>query len=146
MVKFNTEITVKLYGHGTVKPKVTYGIDNRVIGTIDLDEDILFFNENLDKGAHVLFLEFYNKTNDTPDMAVEILSVLYEGYKLDRIKWANKYYPTYPQPWASQQKQPLPKFQTSATYLGWNGRIEFEFETPIYAWIHRLENLGWIYP
>lgn len=146
MEKYNTEITIKLKGHGIIKPIVTYGINNSVIDSINLKEASVFFNEDLPKGNHILFLEFYNKTNDTPDMAVEILSVMYEGYELDRFKWANKYYPNYPQPWASQQKQPLPKFQTSATYLGWNGRIEFEFETPIYTWIHRLENLGWIYP
>lgn len=146
MVKFNTEITLKLQGHGQIKPKVTYGIDDRVLNCIELHDNVLWLNEDLIQGSHILFLEFNNKTNDTPDMAVEIVSIAYEQYELDRFKWANKYYPTYPEPWASQQKEPLPKYQTSATYLGWNGRIEFEFETPIYTWIHRLENLGWIYP
>lgn len=43
------------------------------------------------------------------------------------------------------QTETLPKFQTNATYLGWNGLWVLEFELPIFTWIHKLENLGWIY-
>ena len=92
-----------------------------------------------------VILEFANKTNNTADMAVEIVAVAIEGMTLDRFKWSSRYYPVYPEPWASEQTDPLPEFHPSATYLGWNGRWELEFATPIFTWIHRLENLGWIY-
>jgi hypothetical protein len=68
----------------------------------------------------------------------------FEGMSLDRFKWAGVYFPVYPEPWASTQID-LPKFHKSATYLGWNGQWELEFSVPIFTWIHKLENLGWIY-
>lgn len=146
MEKFSTEIEIALRGHGSIRPIITFGINEEIFNEVEVSEYLIKMNVELEKGLHKIFINFNNKINSTPDMAVEILYVKYEGMQLDRFKWANKYYPIYPEPWASQQKDPLPKYQTSATYLGWNGRIEFEFETPIYTWIHRLENLGWIYP
>lgn len=145
-MKFSTLIELRLKGHGHKLPVVTYGIDNITIGSIEVLDTQIRFNQEFDLGSHTIFLEFNNKTNDHPDMAVEIIEVKYEEFDLDRFKWANKYYPNYPEPWASEQTLPLPLFQESATYLGWNGRIEFEFQIPIYTWIHKLENLGWIYP
>lgn len=105
----------------------------------------LQFDLDLDQGPQVLFIEMYNKTNDTPDMALEIESVTFEGMTLDRFKWNSKYYPNYPEPWASEQSEQLAECHSSATYLGWNGRWELHFDSPIFTWIHKLENLGWIY-
>lgn len=34
---------------------------------------------------------------------------------------------------------------TKPSYLGWNGMWKFQFEIPIFTWIHKLEGLGWIY-
>lgn len=146
MKKFNTEIEILLLGHGITKPIVTYGIDSDILDQVEVNEFLIKLDLNLKKGTHKIFLEFYNKTNDTSDMAIEIAYVKYEGMQLDRFKWASKYYPNYPEPWASQQSESLPLVHHSATYLGWNGLLELEFETPIYTWIHKLENLGWIYP
>jgi hypothetical protein len=103
---------------------------------------LLRFSMDFESGPQQFILEFDNKVDDS---AVEIESVEFEGMTLDRFKWNSRYYPVYPEPWASEQMQPLAKFQESATYLGWNGRWEMYFDTPIFTWIHRLENLGWIY-
>ena len=142
---YNTDFSINLRPHGV--PYITYGIDNNVASTgLEITVPItLKFNLDLDAGPHKLFIDFYNKTNDTPECALEIESVEFEGMTLDRFKWSSRYYPQYPEPWASEQTEPLPKFHESATYLGWNGRWEHNFETPIFTWIHRLENLGWIY-
>ena len=144
-MKYNTEFSIDLVPHGV--PKIDYGINGEVINP-GLEISVpatLQFNLDLTKGSHTVFIDFYNKTNDTPSMALEISSVAFEGMTLDRFKWSSRYYPVYPEPWASEQTDTLPKFQSSATYLGWNGRWELYFETPIFTWIHRLENLGWIY-
>jgi hypothetical protein len=74
------------------------------------------------------------------DMAVQIESVSVEGMTLDRFKWAANYYPDYPVDYPDKKT-----VINSATYLGWNGRWELPFTTPIYTWIHQLENLGWLY-
>jgi hypothetical protein len=125
---------------------ITCKINDLVIDSILLDkESRLYFSLDLIRGNNKFEINFMNKTDDIPDMAVEILEVGIENIVVDRFKWASKYYPVYPEPWASQQVDSLPEFQSSATYMGWNGRWELNFEVPIFTWIHQLENLGWIY-
>ena len=60
--------------------------------------------------------------------------------KLDRLKWAGKFYPVYPKDCEHNDTVLQPH-----TYLGWNGKWVIEFYTPVFTWIHRLENLGWLY-
>jgi hypothetical protein len=144
-MKYNTEFNLRLIPHGA--PQISYSIDG-IIANNQLELSVpmdLHFNLDLEEGLHKLVIDFYNKTNDNPDMAVEIKYVEFEGMRLDRFKWSSKYFPTYPEPWASEQTIALPEYHSSATYLGWNGRWELYFETPIFTWIHKLENLGWIY-
>jgi hypothetical protein len=146
MEKYNTNFSILLTPHGLISPVITYKLNNLVINTIVLDkESRLHFSLDLDQGNNKFEIIFTNKINETPDMAVEILEVEIEGIVVDRFKWASRYYPLYPEPWASQQIDPLPEYQSSATYMGWNGRWELNFEVPIFTWIHRLEALGWIY-
>lgn len=143
--EFNTELIVNIKPHGTVEPIIHYGIGSYT-NTVRLDkEHDIVLSIDLKRGNHTFFIEFNNKTNDTPDMAVEIVNVSFEGMTFDRFKWSSYYYPNYPEPWASQQIEPLPKFYNSATYLGWNGRWELNFSVPIFTWIHHLESLGWLY-
>jgi hypothetical protein len=146
-MKHNTQFSIKLKPHGAVAPKINYAINGEYASNgLEFSETMtLEFNLDLEPGTQVFSIEFYNKTNETPDMAVEIESVTIEGMTLDRFKWAGKYYPNYPEPWASMQTKVLPAVHDSATFLGWNGRWDLEFETPIFTWIHKLENLGWIY-
>jgi len=140
------DFSIGLVPHGQTKPIITYGLDGDAINSITLDRATsLSFSLDLSNDLHKFFIEFANKTNETPDMAVEIESVTIEGIVVDRFKWVGRYYPVYPEPWASMQTEVLPDVRHSATYLGWNGRWELEFECPIFQWIHKLENLGWIY-
>lgn len=144
--KFNILLSVKLRPHGKTPPVITCVEPNAISHTLILDyEKTLDFNLNVDTGSHIFAINFNSKLPDNIDTAVEIVSVSFEGIELDRFKWNSRYYPDYPEPWASQQTEPLPEFQEAATYLGWNGRWELYFEAPIFTWIHKLESLGWIY-
>ena len=139
---YSTEFSINLIPRGSVSPhiKITVGDYYR---EMYLENPLLLsFSMDFDSGPQKFILEFDNKVNDS---AVEIGNVEFEGMTLDRFKWSSRYYPVYPEPWVSEQLLPLPEYQESATYLGWNGRWELYFETPIFTWIHRLENLGWIY-
>jgi hypothetical protein len=140
----DTRFKIILRPEGVVSPIVGYGIDV-ITKTITLNGITeLEFDMDLPKGTHSFILEFNNKTNETPDMAVIIDRVEFEGIATDRMNWAGLYYPVYPEPWASTQTNLAPVVKHS-TYLGWNGRWELPFTTPIFHWIHQLENLGWIY-
>lgn len=143
---YNTEFSILVKPHGATAPHIRYGINNNINEQYLDKPRLLEYSLDLSAGPQNFFIEFDNKTNDTSDMAVEIVAVTFEGLTLDRFRWANRYWPCYPEPWASEQTEPLPEFHSHATYLGWNGRWVLEFETPIFQWIHRLENLGWVYP
>jgi len=139
----DTRFSIKLIPHGN--PIITYGVNQAKGETLVITEPVeLQFNLELEKGPQVFYIDFRNKTNDTPEMAVEIDSVTFEGITVDRFKWAGIYTPDYPEPWASSQSNLAPTVM-SATYLGWNGRWELPFTVPVFTWIHQLENLGWIY-
>jgi hypothetical protein len=129
------------------QPEVTYGINDLTINTIQIQNyTTLRLVYPLAPGEHKLWVTFNNKDYNESlldqglDMAVEIDSVGIEGITVDRFKWAANYYPDYPADYPDKQK-----VIKSATYLGWNGRWELPFTTPIYTWIHQLENLGWLY-
>ena len=143
-IKYNTVLQIELEPEGKF-PVIDYGIDLIETSCQLEDKTILTFDRDLTVGEHKFILNFQNKTNETPDYAVKINAVIAEGICTDRLKWQGKYYPNYPEPWASQQTHKLETVINSATYLGWNGKWELVFTVPIFTWIHRIENLGWIY-
>jgi hypothetical protein len=128
-------------------PEISYGIDDDLINTISISNRVTIrLALALDPGPHKFWIKYNNKNysecqlDKNLDMAVEIDSVSFEGMTLDRFRWAGEYYPDYPNDYPD--KQTVIK---SATYLGWNGRWELPFTTPIFTWIHKIENLGWLY-
>jgi hypothetical protein len=147
--KFNLdlEVVVKPICWKTY-PEITYGIDDIKINTISLSasQTRLRMSFPLDNGDHQFWITYNNKNyeeckmEDGLDMSVEIDSVSFEGITLDRFKWAGVYYPEYPE-WITDGKPVIKQ----STYLGWNGRWVINFTTPIFTWIHQIENLGWIH-
>jgi hypothetical protein len=143
---YSTRFSIHLKPHGTVAPQVQCGINEPDSDLLVLKDDTqVTYDIELPVGHHRFVLCFANKTNATPDMAVEIVSVTVEDITVDRFKWAGVYYPDYPEPWASEQTAPLLSALPSSTYLGWNGQWELEFSVPVFRWIHTTEHLGWIY-
>ena len=140
------DIVVKPHWWQTV-PEISYGINDDVINTILISNTTtLRLSFPFALGKHKVWINYNNKNynecilDQNLDMSVEIESVAIEGMTLDRFKWAGDYYPIYPNEYPDKQS-----VIKSATYLGWNGRWELSFTTPIFTWIHRLENLGWLY-
>jgi len=97
------------------------------------------------EGNHRLQIEFYGKTDadtdivNNKDTAVIIEEIKFNGISSPKFAWAGIYRPTYP---PHVTGEPELKF---VTYLGWNGIWSLDFTLPIYTWIHKTENLGWIY-
>jgi hypothetical protein len=101
-----------------------------------------------------LQVEFLNKLpNDTVpgsnlDKAVVIESVSFFGITDPKFAWAGVYEPIYPEPWATEQQDQgvvLKQRLCPHTYLSWNGKWTLTFTVPVFTWIHRVQNLGWIY-
>lgn len=88
---------------------------------------------------------FYNKPETDNTMAVIVDKIEFFGISDPKFVWAGVYTPRYPEPWYSQQN-PKPAVQLyQKNHLGWNGTWRLDFELPVFTWMHRVQNLGWIY-
>jgi hypothetical protein len=99
-------------------------------------------------GTKTLSIQHCNKSSSDKNTAVIIKNLSFFGIQDTRFIWQGQYRPEYPEPWASQQKNcgiTLAPVLTPVDCLGWNGIWTLEFDVPIFTWIHRVQNLGWIY-
>lgn len=133
-------------------PVVSVKLDREVIFQGAIKEPIkIQFDQDLEPGSHDLQIEFTNKTEkDTNldlnlDKAVIIDHIVFNKICSPKFVWQGIYRPNYPEPWLSQQENPPPAELKYHNYLGWNGQWTLTFQTPIFTWIHQVENLGWIY-
>jgi hypothetical protein len=128
-------------------PEINIGINDDINRIVLTDDQVFHYEFDTDKPS-VLTVELLNKTDaDTVnglDKAVVIESVSFFGISDPKFVWAGEYRPEYPEPWASQQHELKPLLK-SHTYLGWNGKWTLTFDVPVFTWIHRVQNLGWIY-
>jgi len=86
-----------------------------------------------------------NKLPTDPSTAVIVKQLSFFGISDPKFIWQAQYRPEYPEPWRGQQ-QPLPEATlTNTNYLGWNGTWTLDFEVPVFTWMHKIQNLGWIY-
>ena len=131
-------------------PEINIGINDDIKKIILSEEQIFEFEFTADN-ASTLLVEFLNKTDaDTVpdkdlDKAVIIESVGFFGINDNRFAWAGIYEPEYPEPWYSEQQIKPEPLLKSHTYLSWNGKWTLTFDLPVFTWIHRMQNLGWIY-
>lgn len=88
----------------------------------------------------LLEVEHFDKQDNDATTAVVVQRIDFFGISDPRFVWAGTYYPDYPEHY--QDKKPkLP----GQGYLGWNGVYRLEFDIPVFTWIHRTLNMGWLY-
>jgi hypothetical protein len=130
-------------------PEILIGIDNEFEQTTLYTDKIFHYKFNA-SGSATLCVELINKTDaDTiPDQgldkAIVIESISFYGIVDPQFVWVGEYRPIYPEPWASTQPDLKPVL-TNHNYLGWNGQWTLTFDVPVFTWIHKVQNLGWIY-
>jgi len=144
LIKFTLEPT-----YHNDYPDIEIGLDDTILFDDKLDRIRTFqIDYPMTQDEHQLWIVLKNKTNANHEQGVKIQRLSIENITANRFIWAGKYYPIYPEPWASQQKNSgviLPEFHKNIDYLGWNGRWVLNFTVPVFTWIHQVENLGWIY-
>ena len=147
--QYQTEIQITLEPHyQTVIPRVFVELDTEHRSLILKQTETVTFDFLLDVGPHQLRVWFENKENSDSTTAVEIKDITIQGLTLDRVKWAGNYRPIYPEPWATTQRQEgnaLPEVIPGGHYLGWLGTYTLDFEVPTFTWLHKIENLGWLF-
>lgn len=95
-----------------------------------------------------LEIEMLEKSDLDAATAVNIERIEIFGISDPRFVWAGQYCPTYPEPWATQQREAgheLLPMLTSQTYLGWRGTWRLDLTLPVFAWMHAMQNLGTVY-
>jgi hypothetical protein len=121
----------------------------------ELSHDQMFLIDRIvDTGSSWLSVILHNKRpSDTIveknlDKAVVIDRVAFNGIESPDFVWQGLYTPDYHLEWYQQQisQGATPdKILKYHNYLGWNGEWRLTFSVPIFTWIHRVQNLGWIY-
>jgi len=128
---------------GKAAPEVFVSVPGQVV------QETLYETKQLELefDAHIGWLEvvFMNKPSDDPEMAVIIDRVEFFGISDPKFVWAGIYTPEYPEPWYSQQEQKPPVTIPQQNYLGWNGKWRLDFSVPVFTWMHKTLNLGWVY-
>ena len=137
-------VKIKLQLRPVGKPWVRVGLDD-YLQEKQL-ETLTTFEWDIDAADRVcLTVELFGKSNDDPTTAVEIDGVEFFDIASPKFAWAGVYCPIYPEPWVSEQNpQPALELQ-GQTYLGWNGVYSLTFTVPVFTWMHKTLNLGWIY-
>jgi hypothetical protein len=126
------------------RPNVKVGVNGDLL-TVVLDKtQTMDFEFTSDKDCQ-LTVELVDKKDQ---QAVVVESVSFFGIKDPKFAWAGVYEPQYPEPWATQQHDlgvVLKQHLSPHTYLSWPGKWTLTFDVPVFTWIHRVQNLGWIY-
>ena len=76
------------------------------------------------------------------DQLLHIKDIEIDEINIGALVYEGVYTPTYPEPWATQQRELENELQESfknVTQMGFNGRWTFTFSSPFYMWL--LENL-----
>jgi hypothetical protein len=123
---------------------VNIGIDDNIT-TVNLQDTATINFEFATTGSCTLMVELPDKQDQE---AVIVESVSFFGIEDPKFAWAGVYEPKYPEPWASQQQSQgvvLKQQLVAHTYLGWPGKWQLTFTVPVFTWIHKTQDLGWIY-
>jgi hypothetical protein len=135
-------------------PQIKVSGGHEIYNYVLYDERWFDFDFTTCQSTETISVEFLNKIDrDTVpkqdlDKAVMIQAVEFFGISDPKFSWAGVYEPKYPEPWASEQLNQgvvLKQHLSPHTYLSWNGKWTLTFDVPVFTWMHKLQNLGWIY-
>jgi hypothetical protein len=152
-MKFEITLQAKFWG---MNPLITMKVDNIVATKVqdftDGKEKVIKFETDVGNGHHQLVIQRQNEIIDDTivedgliikDSTVEIMEVLIDRIVVGRmgkypflLDKAN-YFPEYPEPWYSEQKEkgetPPVSYKHCQT-LHHNGEWKLDFESPVHYW------------
>ena len=154
-LKFKIEVYATMWD----KPPVAeIFIDNQSFGKkaingTEQDPDVFEFEHTLenDKEYRLIIKRSGKEGNQTvindkgdilKDQLLNIKTIEIDEIDIGALVYEGEYTPTYPEPWATQQRESgndLKDSVKNVTRMGFNGQWEFKFGSPFYMWL--LENL-----
>lgn len=154
-IKFRLELYATMWHNppsAEIKLNDISFFDSQVTGTEDNPTVIEFETELTEGTEYVLAIHRYaKKTGDTvvdqkgnilKDQILHIKNIEIDEINIGALVYEGIYTPTYPEPWATQQRElgkELPASFKNADSLGHNGVWKFHCASPFYMWL--LENL-----
>ena len=134
---YTVEIRVLLKPVGSPKCLITLDDQRRDL-VVDKEQWLTINFQG--RGSNILEIEHYGKDASDPTTALIIDQVQFNEISSPKFVYQGTYYPNYPKHLLGSASvlhhQP---------YLSWNGVWQLEFTLPIYTWIHKTLDLGWIY-
>jgi len=135
-------------------PKITLKVDEYLIHDGALHNDEIFeYSSDIKGGEHNLTLELLNKQDsdciDGGDKAVIVDKITFFDIDSKHVLYNSTYIPNYSEAYqksSTEAGEQLNEVLTSCNYLGWNGTWSILFTVPVFTWLHKIENLGWLYP
>lgn len=132
-----------------LRPLIEIGIDGTVFfaGESDLIQTTFVIDAEVPGDSHELYIDLIGPelVQHDPSSAVIIGAVRFQHLDNDFSIFSH-YRPQYPQHWIGENRKKnihLPMIINS-NHLGWRGRWSLHFDTPIYSWMHKKLNLGWL--
>ena len=153
-MKFDIQLQANFWNRS---PSIVVKLNNKIIETfdkfVDKQKTNISFDAELDDGDHQLVIERINKTTkDTviedskivKDSTVEIIDVIIDKISIDPLLDHANFFPEYPEPWLSQQKQAGNEPPVSYNYcrtLHHNGQWKLNFSNPVHIWFFQNINI-----
>ena len=154
-LKFKLELYATMWDrppHAEIMINEHSQYNGEITGTVDKPTLIEFEHELEENKSYNLTINRSGKTknqtviNDKGDILkdqlLHIKHIEIDEIDIGGLVFEGVYTPTYPEPWATQQRQAGTDLQESfknVTIMGHNGKWQFTFESPFYMWL--LENL-----
>ena len=83
--------------------------------------------------------------NIIQDQTLNIKNIIIEKIPMENLLHIGTFYPNYPEPWATQQRElgiDLPESETYSSKIHHNGNWYFNFKTPIHPWFFSTLNVS----
>ena len=136
--QYPVEIEILLKPVGTPDCKIILG--NQQINLPELNQEKSIVLHHQGQGSTRLTIEHYGRHDHDPTTAVIVEKIRFNEITSTKFIYQGIYYPNYPKHlFGSIESIP------HQNYLSWNGVWHLDFTLPIYIWIHKVEDLGWIY-
>ena len=125
-----------------IAPETKININNDTVfnGKLKAGRTIIDTTQTLDfNKTHCIKIVRTGKHNKFPEQTCRVLDICIDRISIcDLVYHTSVYYPEYPEPWASEQKEKgieleYPVF--GETIFGHNGVWEFEFTSPFYQFL-----------
>lgn len=135
--------------YNDIIPEIGISIDDTSIRKLRLDQlnDPLLIDIALTPGTHKLSINFddHMAIDQDPTIAIEVRSLKFQ-YLTDEFNIYSFYRPIYPEHWIKENLEQGRRLDPviHSNHIGWCGQWYINFKTPIYTWIHRQLNMGWL--